>query len=64
MRHLRAFAAAAAMIGALAVAPASANAAYWVGLGDSFASGPLITRGGDSFGEDLEPERSDLVEID
>ena len=42
MRHLRAFAAAAAMIGALAVAPASANAAYWVGLGDSFAAGPLI----------------------
>ena len=30
------------MIGALAVAPASANAAYWVGLGDSFAAGPLI----------------------
>jgi hypothetical protein len=42
VRHLRAFAAAAAMIGALAVAPASANAAYWVGLGDSFAAGPLI----------------------
>ena len=40
--NLRAFAAAAAMIGALAVAPASANAAYWVGLGDSFAAGPLI----------------------
>jgi len=39
---LRALAAAAATIGALAVAPASANAAYWVGLGDSFAAGPLI----------------------
>ena len=42
MRTMRAFAAAAATIGALAVAPASANAAYWVGLGDSFAAGPLI----------------------
>jgi lysophospholipase L1-like esterase len=42
VRNLRAFAAAVAMIGALAVAPASANAAYWVGLGDSFAAGPLI----------------------
>lgn len=39
---LRALAAAVATIGALAVAPASANAAYWVGLGDSFAAGPLI----------------------
>jgi hypothetical protein len=39
---LRAFAAVAATIGALAVAPASANAAVWVGLGDSFAAGPLI----------------------
>ena len=39
---LRALAAAAATVGALAVAPASANAAYWVGLGDSFAAGPLI----------------------
>jgi GDSL-like Lipase/Acylhydrolase family len=26
----------------LAVAPASARAAYWVGLGDSYAAGPLI----------------------
>ncbi|MDA0169293.1 SGNH/GDSL hydrolase family protein [Solirubrobacter taibaiensis] len=42
MPKLRAFAAVAATIGALAVAPASANAAYWVGLGDSFAAGPLI----------------------
>ncbi|MDA0142034.1 SGNH/GDSL hydrolase family protein [Solirubrobacter deserti] len=42
MHTLRAFAAVAATIGALAVAPASANAAYWVGLGDSFAAGPLI----------------------
>ncbi len=42
VRPLRALAAAAATIGALAVAPASANAAYWVGLGDSFAAGPLI----------------------
>ena len=42
MRTMRAFAAAAALIGALTVAPASANAAYWVGLGDSFAAGPLI----------------------
>lgn len=39
---LRALAAAVATIGALAVAPASANAAYWVELGDSFAAGPLI----------------------
>lgn len=42
VRTLRALAAAAATIGVLAVAPASANAAYWVGLGDSFAAGPLI----------------------
>lgn len=42
MHSLRAFAAVAATIGALAVAPASANAAVWVGLGDSFAAGPLI----------------------
>lgn len=42
MHSLRAFAAVAATIGALAFAPASANAAYWVGLGDSFAAGPLI----------------------
>ena len=42
MRTMRAFAAVAATIGALAVAPASANAAYWVGLGDSFAAGPLV----------------------
>jgi hypothetical protein len=27
---------------ALAVAPAAARAAYWVGLGDSYAAGPLI----------------------
>lgn len=39
---LRALAAAAATIGVLAATPASANAAYWVGLGDSFAAGPLI----------------------
>jgi lysophospholipase L1-like esterase len=42
VRTMRAFAALAATMGALAVAPASANAAYWVGLGDSFAAGPLI----------------------
>jgi lysophospholipase L1-like esterase len=42
VRSLRAFAVTAAMIGALAAVPASANSAQWVGLGDSFAAGPLI----------------------
>ena len=63
MRNLRAFAAAVAMIGALAVAPASANAAYWVGLGDSFAAGPLIpepdaqSAGVPALDEELRPAR-------
>ena len=38
----RSAAAIAASVVALAVAPAAARAADWVGLGDSYAAGPLI----------------------
>jgi hypothetical protein len=39
---MRSFAAVAVSVLALAVAPAAASGAQWVGLGDSFAAGPLI----------------------
>ena len=42
MRTTRTIAAVAAALIALAVAPAGASAQQWVGLGDSFAAGPLI----------------------
>jgi hypothetical protein len=42
VRTTRSIAAVAASLLALAVAPAGAGAAQWVGLGDSFAAGPLI----------------------
>jgi hypothetical protein len=38
----RSLAAVAASLIALAAAPAAARAADWVGLGDSYAAGPLI----------------------
>jgi hypothetical protein len=42
VRITRSAAAVAASLVALAVAPAAARAAQWVGLGDSYAAGPLI----------------------
>jgi hypothetical protein len=42
VRTTRSLAAVAASLLALAVAPAAAHAADWVGLGDSYAAGPLI----------------------
>ncbi len=42
MTTMRSIAAVAAALIALAVAPPAAGAADWVGLGDSFAAGPLI----------------------
>ena len=39
---MRRFAAVVVSLLVLAVVPASAGAAQWVGLGDSFAAGPLI----------------------
>src|ERR1700761_4552744 len=41
-RSTRSVAAAVVLSAALAAAPAAARAAAWVGLGDSYASGPLI----------------------
>jgi GDSL-like lipase/acylhydrolase family protein len=42
VRTTRSVAAVAASLVALAAAPAAAHAAQWVGLGDSYAAGPLI----------------------
>jgi len=42
VRTMRSVAAVAASLVALAAAPAAAHAAQWVGLGDSYAAGPLI----------------------
>ena len=42
MRALRSIVAVAGLLVALAVVPAAAAAAGWVGLGDSYAAGPLI----------------------